>query len=66
MSEILRHSGIQVTLDIYSYVISIIHKETAKQYGDMLFREMKTRSVHPLRLSEFFIVENYYTLKNTA
>lgn len=37
VKEILGHSGVKVTLDIYSHVLPTVHKETAKQYGDMLF-----------------------------
>ncbi|MFC4596869.1 tyrosine-type recombinase/integrase [Cohnella hongkongensis] len=37
VKEILGHSDIRVTLDTYSHVLPSVHKETAKQYGDMLF-----------------------------
>ncbi|MDR5000426.1 site-specific integrase [Brevibacillus parabrevis] len=37
VKEILGHSGVKVTLDIYPHVLPTVHKETAKQYGDMLF-----------------------------
>jgi integrase len=39
VKEILGHSDIRVTLDTYSHVLPSVHKETAKQYGDMLFGE---------------------------
>lgn len=37
VKEILGHSDIRVTLDTYSHVLPSVHKETAKQYGSMLF-----------------------------
>lgn len=37
VKEILGHSDIRVTLDTYSHVLPSVHKETAKQYGEMLF-----------------------------
>ncbi|TDF94693.1 site-specific integrase [Paenibacillus piri] len=37
VKEILGHSDVRVTLDVYSHVLPSVHKETAKQYGDMLF-----------------------------
>ncbi|WP_195571763.1 tyrosine-type recombinase/integrase [Paenibacillus sp. 1001270B_150601_E10] len=38
VKEILGHSDIRVTLDTYSHVLPSVHKQTAKQYGEMLFR----------------------------
>ena len=38
VKEIFGHSDIRVTLDTYSHVLPSVHKETAKQYGDMLFK----------------------------
>lgn len=37
VKEILGHSDIRVTLDTYSHVLPSVHKETAQQYGNMLF-----------------------------
>ncbi|OAX49906.1 site-specific integrase [Paenibacillus sp. AD87] len=37
VKEILGHSDIRVTLDTYSHVLPIVHKQTASQYGEMLF-----------------------------
>ncbi|MFE9273917.1 tyrosine-type recombinase/integrase [Paenibacillus glucanolyticus] len=37
VKEILGHSDIRVTLDTYSHVLPSVHKETATQYGEMLF-----------------------------
>lgn len=37
VKEILGHSDIRVTLDTYSHVLPTVHKETAKQFGNMLF-----------------------------
>ncbi|WP_258957522.1 site-specific integrase [Brevibacillus centrosporus] len=37
VNEILWHSDIRVTLDTYSHVLPTVHKETAKQFGNMLF-----------------------------
>lgn len=38
VKEILGHSDIRVTLDTYSHVLPSVHKETAKQFGEMLFK----------------------------
>jgi len=46
VKEILGHSDIRVTLDTYSHVLPSVHKETAQQYGNMLFgteQENKSR-----------------------
>ncbi|OUS76586.1 hypothetical protein B1748_10830 [Paenibacillus sp. MY03] len=37
VKEILGHSDIRVTLDTYSHVLPSVHKETAQQYGNMIF-----------------------------
>ncbi|MBB6019054.1 integrase [Paenibacillus sp. JGP012] len=37
VKEILGHSDIRVTLDTYSHVLPVVHKQTASQYGEMLF-----------------------------
>ncbi|MED3501149.1 site-specific integrase [Brevibacillus agri] len=37
VKEILGHSDIRVTLDTYTHVLPTVHKETAKQFGNMLF-----------------------------
>lgn len=37
VKEILGHSDIRVTLDTYSHVLPSVHKQTATQYGEMLF-----------------------------
>ncbi|EAO9488579.1 tyrosine-type recombinase/integrase [Brevibacillus invocatus] len=37
VKEIIGHSDIRVTFDTYSHVLPSVHKETAKQFGDMLF-----------------------------
>lgn len=59
VKEILGHSDIRVTLDTYSHVLPSVHKETAQQYGNMLFgvqhenKEMEASvSAHPSSLFE--------------
>ncbi len=37
VKEILGHSDVRITLDIYSHVLPSIHKETAQKFGNMLF-----------------------------
>jgi integrase len=37
VQEILGHADVRVTLDIYSHVLPSVHKDTAKEYGDLLF-----------------------------
>ncbi|MGG2201427.1 tyrosine-type recombinase/integrase [Paenibacillus validus] len=39
VKEILGHSDVRITLDIYSHVLPSVHKETAKKYGNMLFNQ---------------------------
>ncbi len=37
VKEILGHSDVRITLDIYSHVLPSVHKETAQKFGNMLF-----------------------------
>ncbi|WP_353957340.1 tyrosine-type recombinase/integrase [Paenibacillus silvae] len=37
VKEVLGHSDMTVTLDIYSHVLPVVHQQTASQYEDMLF-----------------------------
>ncbi|MBO2942517.1 site-specific integrase [Paenibacillus sp. F411] len=39
VKEILGHSDVRITLDIYSHVLPSVHKETAQKYGNMLFNQ---------------------------
>lgn len=37
VQEILGHADVRITLDIYSHVLPSVHKDTAQEYGDLLF-----------------------------
>lgn len=39
VKEILGHSDVRITLDIYSHALPSVHKETAQKYGNMLFNQ---------------------------
>lgn len=42
VKEILGHSDVRITLDIYCHVLPSVHKETAKKYGNMLFNQVNS------------------------
>ena len=39
VKEILGHSDVRITLDIYSHVLPSVHKETAQKFSSMLFNK---------------------------